>query len=79
MDELHAQERELPYSETIEIPCCTTSVKVEVIKEDQPIDSATFELRRDETLSEDAIKIDLGSCSRGWKPMEFNYPKCWQK
>ena len=72
----------IPYSETIEIPCYTTSVKVEIIKEGKPIDSATFELRRDKTFSEDAIKIDLGHGDERegqWKSMEFDYPECWEK
>ena len=82
LDELRAQERRLPYGKTFGISVGTTSVKVEIIKEGKPIDSATFELRRDKTFSEDAIKIDLGygDGRKGWwKSMEFNYPECWQK
>ena len=81
-DELFWQKKDIPYSETFGIPVGTTSVKVEIIKEGKPIDSATFELRRDKTFSEDAIKIDLGygDGRKGWwKSMEFNYPECWQK
>ena len=77
-DELLAQKRELPYGETIGIPSDTTSVKVEIIKEGKPIDSAAFELLRDKTFSEDAIKIDLGNYG-SWEPMKFNYQECWQK
>ena len=44
------------------------------------INSATFELRRDKTFSKDnVITITLGDSDGRWKPMEFNYPKCWQK
>ena len=82
LDELFWQKKDIPYSETFGIPVGTTSVKVEIIKEDEPIDSATFKLRRDKTFSEDAIKIDLGygyERKGEWKPMDFNYPECWQK
>ena len=77
--ELRLKGMTAPYGKTIGIPCGTNSVKVEIIKEGQPIDSATFELRRDKTVSEDAIKIDLGNHLGEWEAMRFNYPECWQK
>ena len=79
LDEIRAQERRLPYGKTFGIPVGITSVKVEIIKEDQPIDSATFEYIPAKK-SKDDITITLGHPILGWwNPMEFNYPECWEK
>ena len=50
------------------------------IKPFKLINRAAFELREDKTFSKDnVITITLGDSDGRWKPMEFNYPECWQK
>ena len=65
-------------SETIKIPKGTTSIKVEVIKEGTPIDSATLEYIP-KSDSKDDITITLGDTWNGsWDPMKINCPNSWK-
>ena len=64
--------------EFIEIPNSTTGIKVEVIKEGTPIDSATLEYMP-ESDSKDDITITLGDAWYGsWEAMKVNCPNSWK-
>ena len=65
--------------ETFVIPYKVNRIEVKICSFGKTYDSATFELRRDETLSEDAIEIDLEWSPMVWKLMNITCSNGWQR